>query len=35
MFDGAGIAAQADFGHAEMKRSGRSHNALNSRNIDG
>jgi hypothetical protein len=32
MFDGAGVAAQADFGHAEIKRSGR--NALNARNID-
>jgi hypothetical protein len=34
MFDGTGVAAQADFGTAEVKRSGRSHNALYVRNID-
>jgi len=28
------VAAQANFGTAEVKRSGRSHNALYARNID-
>jgi hypothetical protein len=28
------VAAQADFGVAEVERSGRSHNALYARNID-
>jgi hypothetical protein len=34
MFNGTGVAAQADFGHAEVKRSGRSHNGLYARDID-
>jgi len=34
MFDGTGVAAQVNFGVAEVKRSGRSYNAPYARNID-